>query len=502
MFTYPIYSGSKFIKERLYSVAEDIEKPTGRSGSLIKTASPYVIRSVGNVIEFGGMIPAGTERLIRNPKLIVPSIGAGIGMQVGGIAEQIQKNPIQLVSDIAVFGAASYGISKGFGRSIEVVKEQAFKPTEIKFSFDKVSSIQGKTTIKPVMREFVEKMPQQQISTPITEIKPISATKTQQFLPSLEVKEAIKGFSPDTFIRETPKTSFKPRVTIFKQTDFKSPFSSAPVMPGARLLGQSSELGNVPKMQYERMAEQFLPPSRKASFGSMQTKTFILGKSIPKKIKGTAFKELETTWQKRETSFSQEAKTSGFTRTKQGQIVIQKQVQREIQKPKIATMQVTKEIQSPKEVTISKKSQLLYISPITRLIEGQKIVTKSLVYTSPAQRMMTGNRLREAELNKLSVKTFPIQTYKTMPFTAQVPKQTTKQASKQLEKEMQALRTIQSPRLLSPQIELTRFKFESKKITAPKFTRKRKSKFGKFPELARIASSRRVFKGVSRKFKL
>ena len=150
--TYPIYQKAEAIKERLYSFARTIEPKTGDPASLLRVTSPYIIRSVGNVAEFTGMLPAGTERIIRQPAILPSALVAGTIMQVGGIAEQAKIAPGQLVSDIVVFGAVG---RVGFGAAGKIGTRVSSE-----FSIPKLKEFTiSETAILPRSRSPWEKIP-------------------------------------------------------------------------------------------------------------------------------------------------------------------------------------------------------------------------------------------------------------------------------------------------------------------------------------------------------
>lgn len=422
-----------------------------------------------------------------------------------GLSMGIPRLSGQFIGTTLVFGAASK-----LSRSeipIEIKTSSEFKILGTTF--------EKRTTPLDIIRPSKPSVFSETIESPKETTMPKPQPTTSEFgkqeLPSLKIDESIKGLSPDTFLRETLTITKNPISTKSPYPEFRNPFLSEPKMPGSRLLGGQSGLGNTPKMPYERMAEEFLPQSKKEMFKSQETKTFLTGKSIPKASRGEAFKELDKIWKERETKLSEESK-SGFTKTKQGQIVLQKQIQiqKEIQAQKPIEEQKTVQLikQTPKEKQIQKQALVLYIPQATRLQQQEKtrVLSKQLTYTSPVQRIQestaqhAGSIIAQLSKSLQQQSTRQISGQASNQLIIQMPKQISSQESKQLSKEMQLPKTIQKQQTISQELVSMRPKFPNL-LDVNKFKRIGNSKLGKFPELSPVASPRQVL-GKLPKFKI
>jgi len=85
-----------------------------------------VKESIARTVEFGGAIPGTVETIgraaIKSPAALPGMAVVGGLFVVGGIAEQAEKEPAQLVADVAVMGGIFHGVRGAGGKISETIK--------------------------------------------------------------------------------------------------------------------------------------------------------------------------------------------------------------------------------------------------------------------------------------------------------------------------------------------------------------------------------------------
>jgi hypothetical protein len=537
-------------------------------GKPLAAVTPYTSESVTRFIETGSMIPGGIEVIGRETVKFVSS-GAtkftpGLGMAVAaGVAsiptsaiESAQKEPAQFASDIAV---ASLLMSR----------------IPIKTTVKDMVAEAPRVEIKPVSPLSQLAVPLRSINVAkeniVRSIKPAEVSSAQitrpTYKPTTEIIPQRITTTPEVISKVTPtsltiklETIEKPARRIvtnirqlgsFKPPEFRSPFSSEPVMPGARLAKGSGGLGEF-KSASQRMTEEFFPaptetqfkvfhragtskpistfkPSARTSItqiataptsevsgmalsprqilaakkSSMSFVGTLTAKTIPKTSRG--FEGLGKRWQLTEASARAAEETGQLT--KQGQIVLQKQ----------KTIQITKQTEKiiPKEKVIEKAAikTKLKTSELTKVIErpllNERIRTmiftlpRAVVLTMPAARL--AEKLKEQEKTKEQLREGLRERTRTR--IVEVPKEVVREKTASLTrerlitpvKEKTQTRLLERTKILeklkvlelTKPITLERFKFP-KKSTEQKIRFKgRKGYFG-YGEKAAIAAATQI----------
>lgn len=109
------YSGASGIAEQ---IRRGIPEASARISAVPVVGAPiaygtrFTSESTARLIETGGMVPGGVEVLAQRPTIFPTAVQYGVGETIRSTGEELQTEPIQVFSDIAVSGLLFKGLGK------------------------------------------------------------------------------------------------------------------------------------------------------------------------------------------------------------------------------------------------------------------------------------------------------------------------------------------------------------------------------------------------------
>lgn len=446
-----------------------------------------------STVETVGMLPGGVETIAKKPALLPTFAITGTSQMISSTATSFKERPLETIGTTIGTAAIFSGVGKGIGKGIEIAKP-SLSTVATSFSEGVKLFREGQTVKVPTSFSVYPY--------PSTRVGEISAVV---FKPMKSIEKSAGEIHAAKVYQDYLKSAAGKTFPVYESrtpTDYAARFRAeeARLSKQTQIQVGKGGLTQIVGMQEPVMKTSYrIPESRYVPFAKTEY-------SVPHQYGASRYARYGAAQKVRIIKPIESIKEKPFAGTEYEKTI-------EIPKPKAKQMSVVEQMSITKQRSFMRDIQKYGVVSVGTTIGIAASISKGAAVQTPVEQAIQRQKeiaksvqVEQAALIPTSIQITP---------TISIPKSATPQI---------AIATAISPQITTPKItpqetlriEPTfrdgggrirkKLKFQFPSITTETLFRKRKRKttkgFGKFPELARIATARQIIGGTSNlKFK-